>query len=108
MRERECFDPDLDVEPYGSGEIRKSRFSRYSFSDMLPAPQILVNLFEADLRVCRLRKKSAHGSAFLIRSRILSMLNVEGSRVGLTSDQRRGVETGARGLRRAEYGATTV
>src|SRR6267154_1756047 len=68
-------------------------------------PQMLVNLSKADVKVWRLRKKSVHGSAFLIRSRILSMLNVEGSRLGRTSGQYRGVDTGARGRRRTEYGA---
>src|SRR6266850_1327191 len=71
-------------------------------------PQISPNLSKADVKVWRLRKKSAHGTAFLIRSRILSMLKVEGSRLGRTSGQYRGVDTGALGRRRTEYGATTV
>src|SRR3981189_2931223 len=70
-------------------------------------PQMSPNLSKADVKVWRLRKKSAHGSAFLIRSRI-SMLKVEGSRLARTSGQYRGVDTGARGRRRTEYGATTV
>src|SRR5258708_32701617 len=60
-------------------------------------PRMPPNLSKADVKVWRLRKKSAHGSAFLIRSRILSMLKVDGSRLGCTSAQYRGVDTGARG-----------
>src|ERR1700730_18561341 len=71
-------------------------------------PQMLVSLSNADVRLWRLRKKSAHGSPFLMRSRIVSMLSVEGSRFGRTSGQYKGVDTGARARRRTEYGATTV
>src|SRR6267143_4647811 len=107
MRERERFDCFFDARPEGSGETRKSLFTIF-FQGHFIHPQMSANLSKADVKVWRLRKKSAHGSAFLIRSRTLSMLKVDGSRLGRTSGQYRGVDTGARGRRRTEYGTTTV
>src|ERR1700730_2148271 len=108
MRERERFDRSFDAKPEGSGEIRKLRFSRYSFSVILPILRAWLTYPRLILEFAGCEITPPHGSVFLIRSRRLSMLNTEGSRPGLTSDQCKGVDTGARGRRRTEYGATTV
>src|SRR5579863_6159176 len=71
-------------------------------------PQSFFKRLDAAAKFCRLLKKSAQGPFRLNRSRKLPRLKVVGSSEVFTSSHASGIENGACGLRRTEYGVTTV
>src|SRR5205807_9905471 len=68
----------------------------------------LSNDFAAAFSDCRVWKKSAQGSFRCILALKFPRLNSAGSSLAVTSDQSSGVDTGAFGRLRTEYGVTTV